>query len=110
MSLDLVQEMNEKIKELSTSIKVLKDHGIKFAQAEMEYKIAVTSEVLKLRDGGMPVTMISLVVYGQKDVATKRFARDVAEAMYNANQEHINVTKLQLKIIENQIQREYYDK
>jgi len=110
MSLDLVQEMNTKVAELSTSIKLLSGYGKALAEAERDYKMEITKEVFILRDQKMPVTMINLIVYGQHNVAEKRFKRDVAEAMYNANQEHINVTKLQLKIIENQIQREYYDK
>lgn len=54
----------------------------------------------------MPVSMISTVIYGIKEVANLRFKRDVAEVVYNANQENINSLKLQIRILENQIQRE----
>ena len=33
--------------------------------------------------------------------------RDVAETIYNTNQEHINCTKLKMRILESQIQREW---
>ena len=55
----------------------------------------------------MPVTLIQQVVYGVPEVAEKRFVRDVKEAVYKANQEAINVFKLQIRIIESQLQREY---
>lgn len=54
----------------------------------------------------MPVSMISTVIYGIKEVANLRFKRDVAEVIYSANQENINSLKLQIRILENQIQRE----
>lgn len=40
-------------------------------------------------------------------VAEARFKRDVAEAIYKANQEAINTLKLEIRLIESQIQREY---
>lgn len=55
----------------------------------------------------MPVTLIQQVVYGIPEVAEKRFKRDVKEAIYQANQEAINSTKLQIRVIENQLQREF---
>ena len=36
-----------------------------------------------------------------------RFDRDVKEAIYQANLESINSTKLKLRILENQLNREY---
>ena len=55
----------------------------------------------------MPVTLIQQVVYGVPEVAEKRFTRDVAEAVYHANQDAINSIKLQIRVIESQINREW---
>ena len=88
--------------ELTRSIKVLKNNGQKLAEAERDYKIILRQEALKLRANDMPVTLINQIVYGIPEVADKRLQRDVAEATYTANQEHINVTKLKLRILENQ--------
>ena len=55
----------------------------------------------------MPVTLINQIIYGIPEVADKRFKRDIAEAMYQTNLEYINTTKLQLRILENQLQREW---
>ena len=51
--------------------------------------------------------MIQLTCYGVPDVAELRFRRDVAETVYQANKEAINAIKLELRLIENQIQREW---
>ena len=93
--------------ELTRSIKVLKNNGQKLAEAERDYKIILRQEALKLRANDMPVTLINQIVYGIPEVADKRLQRDVAEATYTANQEHINVTKLKLRILENQLSREW---
>jgi hypothetical protein len=55
----------------------------------------------------MAVTLIDKIVYGVKEVADLRLERDIAEVLYNTNMEHINSTKLQLRILDNQLEREW---
>lgn len=106
--MDLYNELQIKIKELNISIKKLRETGTEFAEKERDYKITLRQEALKLRaEKGMPVTLIQQVVYGVPEVAEKRFKRDVAEAVYQANQEAINSIKLQIRVIENQLSREW---
>ena len=62
---------------------------------------------LKLRDAGYPVGIIDKLVYGEKEIAELRFKRDVAETVYTANLEAINSIKLQMRLIESQISREW---
>lgn len=105
----LLEDLEIKNKELTQSIKMLRENGIKLAEAERDYKIKLRQEALKLRaEKNMPVTLIAQIIYGVPEVAELRFKRDIAEAMYNANQEHINTTKLQLRIIESQLDREWH--
>ena len=105
---DLYNELTTKIKELNISIKKLRETGTDFAEAERDYKITLRQEALKLRaEKGMPVTLIQQVVYGVPEVADKRFNRDVKEAIYQANQEAINSIKLQIRVIESQLSREW---
>lgn len=105
---NLFNELQNKINDLNVSIKKLRETGTEYAEAERDYKITLRQEALKLRaEKGMPVTLIQQVVYGVPEVADKRFARDVKEAIYNANQEAINSIKLQIRVIENQLGREW---
>lgn len=105
--MDLYNELMNKTKKLDISIKQLKQNGIKYAEAEKNYKILLRQECLKLRDEGMAVGMIDKTCYGMPSVADARFKRDVAEALYKASLENIQCIKLQIRIIENQLQREY---
>lgn len=106
---DLVNEIQELSKKLSISINQLAKYGKENALAEKDYKVLLRQECLKLRDEGMAIGMIDKTCYGIPNVANARFKRDVAEVMYKTAQENINVIKLQLRLLENQLQREYGD-
>lgn len=105
--MDLINELQNLTKQLSNSLRQLRTNGIKLAEAEKEYKIAVNKKALLLRSEDMPVTLINQVIYGYEDIAQLRFLRDSADVVYKANLESINSTKLQIRVIENQLQREY---
>lgn len=105
--MDLYNELESKIQELEVSIRSLRKTGSNYAEAERDYKILLRQEVLKLRDEGQAIGVITLTCYGIPSVAEARFKRDVAETVYKANLEAINSIKLQLRLLENQIQREY---
>lgn len=106
--MDLVEEMFKLNDELTASIKRLADNGKRLAEAERDYKITLREEALKLRvEKDMPVTLINQIIFGVPKVADLRFKRDIAETIYNTNQEHINCTKLKIRILESQISREW---
>lgn len=107
MEYDLLNELRAKTQQLDMSIKQLRHSGTDFAQAEKDYKILLRTECLKLRDTGMAIGMIDKTCYGIPEVADARFKRDVAEAVYKANLEAINSIKLQMRILEGQINREW---
>ncbi len=105
--MDLFNELQTKTRELEVSIKSLRQSGTNYAQAEKDYKVLLRQECLKLRDEGMAIGMIDKTCYGIPSVAEARFKRDVAEAVYKANLEAINSIKLQMRLLENQLQREF---
>jgi hypothetical protein len=105
--MELYQELVNKTRQLETSIKMLRQNGTAYAEAEREYKILLAQECLKLRDEGMAIGMIDKTCYGLPSVAAARFKRDVADVTYKANMEAINSLKLQLRLIESQISREW---
>lgn len=105
--MDLINDVQQKIKELNTSVKMLRKTGTAYAEAERDYKILLRTECLKLRDEGVAIGLIDKTCYGIPSVAKARFERDVAEAVYKANQESINSIKLQIRILDAQIQREW---
>lgn len=100
-------EIEKKSKNLDDAINQLASNGIDLANKEKEYKIALNKKALELRAEDMPVTLINQVIYGYDDIALLRLARDTAQVKYNANLEYINTIKLQIRILENQLSREW---
>lgn len=103
--LNAINELNDLQQRLTQGIKLMGRYGKEYAQAESDYKIALSQEALKLRASDMPVTLIDKVVYGK--VAKQRLARDTAEVMWKTAQENVNAIKLQIRILDNQIAREW---
>lgn len=105
--MELLIELNEKRALLDKAIETLASNGYELAAKERDYKIAINKKALELRAEDTPVTLINTIIYGYEDVAKLRFERDTAEVKYNANNEYINTLKLQIRILENQLSREY---
>lgn len=105
--MELLDELEVMNRQLNEALRTMRQNGIAKAQAEKDYKEMVSKESLRLRDEGMPVTLIDKVIYGLPSVSTLRFQRDCAEVVYNANLEAINIRKLQMRIIDKQISREW---
>lgn len=104
---DLINEIQSKTAQLDVAVRKLRHTGTEYAQAEKDYKILLRQECLKLRDEKMAIGMIDKTCYGIPSVAEARFKRDVAQAVYLANQESINAIKLQIRILDAQISREW---
>lgn len=107
MEFDLVTEIASRTKLLDAAVRQLGTRGRAFAEAEREYKIALAGKMLELRDGGTPVTIISDLCRGDREIARLRFERDCAEVVYKSALEAINSYKLQLRLLDAQLQREW---
>jgi len=105
--MDLQYEINQKIKELDVSVKSLRNTGSSYAKSYTEYRIALAKELVKLKDNGVAVTIAYDIARGNPEIARLKFAEIRDEAIYKANMESINATKLQIKILEEQIKREW---
>lgn len=105
--MELYEELDSKKKQLDASIKQLRKNGTEYAQKERDYKVLLRTECLKLKEEGMAIGMIDKTCYGIPSVAEARFQRDIAKVVYEANQEAIQAIKLQMRLIESQIQREW---
>lgn len=105
--MDLYEELQSKTRQLDASIKQLRKNGTEYAQKERDYKVLLRTECLKLKEEGMAIGMIDKTCYGIPSVAEARFQRDIAKVVYEANQEAIQAIKLQMRLIESQIQREW---
>ena len=104
---DLLMELSNKVALLDSALKQFGNRGRSHAEAEQNYRIALSKKILIERDNKTPVTIISDVCRGDKEIAKLKFERDVAEITYKAAAEAIQVYKIQIRVLENTIDREY---
>jgi len=107
MSENLMEDMQKLIKMLESSARALSRRGRDAAQAEKEYRMELAKTILRLRAEGMPATVISDVARGDPQIAALKMSRDTAEAVYDAAKEYVNVLKIQVRVLEGDISRDW---
>ena len=105
--MDLYLEIQDKLQLLNTAITEIKRRGREYAETEANYRIKLAEKILRERAEGQPVTIISDICKGDKEIAKLKLERDIAETLYKSVFEAINSYKLNIKILENQLEREY---
>ena len=103
---DLIHEINYKRQEMNAAIQILKDRGQDKAKAENKYRMELAKEILIQRDNKVPVTIISDICRGNKQIASLKLDRDIAEVMYDSVMQRLYATKLELQILDNQLRAE----
>lgn len=105
--MDLYNELNKKLEYLDIQIKKLPETGREYAKAYTNYRILLAEELVKLKNEGYAITLAGDIARGRTEIAQAKFKEISAEAIYKANLESINATKLQLKIIQEQLNKEW---
>jgi len=104
---DLIIEIQELRKELNSAIEVLKRRGQEKAEKERNYRVALSKKILLLRDEKVPVTIINDLARGDEEIAKLKFERDVAETLYETALQKIYAIKIELGIVQNQMEAEW---
>lgn len=94
-------------RQLNEALSTFRENGIKYCEAERNYQMAKSKEIMRLKSEGYPITLIPQVVKGIEHIAELDLIRNIAEVVYKANQEALNVKKLELRVKEGEINREY---
>ena len=100
-------EIQKNIQWLEKAISEMKERGTKLAQAEHDYKVALSQRLTELRAEGQPVTHLADIARGEKRIASLRLNRDIAQGLYDSSKEAIHMYKLKIRVLENQFAREY---
>lgn len=96
-SRQLMVEETEKLNQLS----------IEASEAETQYQRMKTIVALELKNAGMPVTLIQTIIKGEERVNPLLLKRDCAKAILDATNKAIDTHKLDCRLIEKQIDREW---
>ena len=105
---NLIAEIDLKRKVLEDSITELRKQGDKKAESEANYRQELAKKILFERAKGTPVTIISDICRGDKFIAPLKQQRDIDISLYEALLQKIHASKLEIKILDNQIAREWH--
>lgn len=104
---ELLDELRAQCSLLDQALRQLGSRGRTYAKAEQSYRVALAKKILEERDKGTPVTIISDVCRGSAEIAALKMERDISQTVYDAAKEACNVYKIQIRVLENQIEREW---
>lgn len=105
--MDILQQMTELTSKLDKALHSLPKYARAYAESTKNYRVLLAETILRLKDDGMPATIVQQVARGNQQVANAKVQELVDEAMYKATQEAINIYKLNLKLLQSQYEREY---
>ena len=105
--MDLFNILQKLTKDLNIAVKQLRHTGEEYAKAYTDYRVALAKELVILKNEGYAITLAGDIARGKPEIAKLKFNEISKEAIYKANQESINSIKLQIKIIESQMNREW---
>lgn len=105
--MDLYAQLEHKMKQLDNAIKLLRKTGSDYAKSYTEYRVALAKELLILKNEGYAITLAGDIARGKPEIAKLKFEEISNEAIYKANLESINVSKLEIKILQEQINKEW---
>lgn len=105
--METILERNLIKEQLDTALSTCRPNGLASNDAEVQYRIKKSQEILRLKSEGYPATLIPDIVKGLPDVAILYQDKLDKEVIYKANVEAIQVKKLELRIIEADVEREY---
>lgn len=105
--MDSMQEMSTLRVLLDRAVSEAKERGKLLAKCEHDYRVAKAKYILQQRTEGTPVTILADLAKGEQAIAKLCMERDIAQTLYDSSKEAINSYKLQIRIVQEQIQREW---
>ena len=102
-----LQKLKELNNLLTSALSEFKKRGQDYAKAYKNYRVKVAQKLLHLKAEGMPVTISYDIARGDEEVAKAKEQEIITECLYKSCQEAILTYKLQIKILQAQINNDY---
>lgn len=101
------REIEDGIAVLEQRTEEMRASGARHAEADAAYRAAKARAILEERQKGTPATICKEVIYARPDIAAALTERNCARAVYEADRESINTTKLRLRVLDAQLARDW---
>lgn len=102
-----LQKLEELNNLLTSALSEYKKRGQDYAKAYKNYRVKVAQKLLQLKADGMPVTISYDIARGDEEVANAKEQEIITECLYKSCQEAVNVYKLKIKILQENINKDY---
>ncbi|MET3700144.1 hypothetical protein SAMN05877753_1203 [Bacillus oleivorans] len=97
---EIIQEMRAVRKRLEIAAKEIFTLARNKATAEKRYRVALRQEILKLKEQGLPATLINNLAKGEETIANLRFERDIAKELYVGGLESMKQTRTEASLLQ----------
>lgn len=105
--LDLVEALRETRKDMIRTVEDMRSTGRRLAEHERSYKVAQHKEAFRLHEEQkVGWSAVLELTHGAAAVADLRFKRDVYRSEYECLTEKLNVLKIEIRVLENEIRAE----
>lgn len=101
-----MEEMNKLTELLNKANQELPKRAREYAEAYKNYRMILSKEIIIERDKGTPVTILVDIVKGKEEVAIAKQSEIITEGLYKSCLEAINSFKLQIKVLQERINRD----
>lgn len=99
----LINNLDSCVLALSKGNTELKTLGLKKAQTERDYRVALAQEIFKLKTEKYPAILIIYMSKGNERVADLRLNRDIAESSYFVALDAVNNLRSEIEIIRSKL-------
>lgn len=105
--MNIYNEIMNSLSELDITISTLSKTGQDYGKAFTDYRIALSKELVKLKEEGYAISLAENIARGKTEIAKLKYEEISKEAIYKANLEKINAIKLRIKVLTNQYDKEW---
>ena len=99
----IIDSMNKCLRAMQQGNVQYKTLGLKKAQAEQKYRVALQQEMARLKLEGTKVTIIPDLARGNEEVAKLRLERDTADIAYETCRNSLRYYERELEILRSQL-------
>lgn len=102
---ELITTLFDLQRQLPEAVKKLRTYGLEMAKADSAYRAAKAEKIRELKLQGLPATLIGDLAKG--DCSELQHEKELTEVIYETQKEFINSLKIQIRVVEGQIDREW---
>ena len=100
---ELTKRRTMLLQELQKAQVEYRNNLIESAEKDNQYKKIYSIDIIKEREKGTPTTLVKDICKGKEEIANAKTASNIADGLAKASLEKINILKIEIRILEEEI-------